>query len=150
MSHLRVMAEQLPDIGEEGVIIMEDDVVPTANASRIFEIIRQARLEAPHIDMILLCQPVNGFGKWQASSLLWMPKDEPFPYGNTMVWYGPGAVADYLDEMGGFTRPADHRQTFCRAGRVGVLKVPAAFHSGADTFVGNEFRGPASQRTFRA
>lgn len=150
MSHLGVMTEHLPELGEEGIIIMEDDIIPSVNASRIFEVIRQARLEAPHIDMILLCQPVNTFGKWQASSLLWMPKEDSFPYGNTMVWYGPGAVADYLDEMGGFTRPADHRQAFCRVGRVGVLKSPAALHRGADTFVGNEYRGSSAQRTFRA
>ncbi len=148
MSHLGVMGDALPKIGEEGIIIMEDDIVPSDVATSVFEIIRQARRESPYVDMILLCKPVNDFSKARSSELLFVPTDEPFPYGTTMVWYGPRAIADFLEEMRDFDKPADHRHTFCCAGRVGVLKSPVAFHQGTDTFVGNEFRGNASQRNF--
>lgn len=148
LSHLAALTTYRNLIGKEGLIVMEDDVDPLPEAHSLLRIIQQARLEAPKVDMLLLCEPVNAYFIARETPTIRIASPHQYPYGCTMVWYSPKAIDDYFARMSSLDVPADYRAEFCHQGRVGILKHPVARHQGHDTYIGNQHRGTAAQRVF--
>lgn len=136
MSHLSALAAHGVTAGEEGVVIMEDDVKPVDGAEHLFQRILKVRAEAPEVDYILLCEPVNRYGISRKTIGLDIA-GSPAPFGMTMVWFSARGAGDFIQYKSGFQSPADHWQIMCRQERLAVLRRPVAIHIGGDTYVGN-------------
>ena len=147
MSHLEVLREWLPAIGNDGIIVLEDDIEPTPDASDLLGILHQAWKDAPQADFLMLSKPPNPYSIVQDKGSVQICGDG-YPFGAMMIWYGPKAVRDYLDHMSDFSAPADHWLPFCLQRRFGVVKRHCCTHRSTDTFIGNQFRGPSAHRTF--
>lgn len=148
MSRLEVLSLHLDSIGPEGIILMEDDALPAPDTPFIPGSISAARSEAPEAEFLLLFAPSNHHLTTRQGKHVAIAGD-PHPYGAYMVWFSKRGAERYLEEMGSHSAPADHWLPFCREGIVGIIKPPISVHDGRDTYIGNEFRGPAAHREFK-
>lgn len=136
MSHLGALATHAPAVGDEGIILMEDDIRPLDGAERLDAKLALARSQAPDVDAILLCRPVRAYGMIRQTALLDIAGAPP-PHGATMVWFSRRGADAYITEKGKFRSPADHWKFLCRQLRFGVMRRPVAMHLGLDSYIGN-------------
>ena len=142
-SHLGVMEMMLErGVGEEGVAILEDDVSPTERGSEIFNVVADARVYHPKLDILLLHTP---FGRrlWSISGRggIRYPsrKINIGCTGTQLIWYSERGMRDYIKSFSNFMQTADAFGNAypCNNGRLGNVVDPVGEHLGfEDTEIG--------------
>lgn len=131
----------------DGILVMEDDVLPSTGAGKWRSILKQAIAQAPFVDIVMMSKPVNPFSIAGETEQLWICGTSP-PYGTHMVWYSPTGSLDFVARRKCLNFQSDYWIDFCKEHRLAVLKVPLAIHEGKETYIGNKFRGAASHRKY--
>jgi len=123
MSHIAAAERLLEQCGQDGVLVMEDDVTPIVEPHVLWGRIHVAKAQAPAVDIILCCKPDNAFSVRRESADLLVPGDR-YPYGTTMLWMSREGAKDFIAHLNRFDAPADYWVDFCHERRLGVLRDP--------------------------
>lgn len=146
-SHLSLLRQCLATTDAPFAIVMEDDVVPIGAPRCIASEI--TRISSSNItpDVLLMFRPSNRYGMSGGDDPIGILAP-PFPWGTCMVAYSRHGMHKYIEAFSDFPSPADHWHILAAICRISILRNPIAKHIGTDTYVGNEHRGPGSQRNY--
>lgn len=134
----------------ESVVIIEDDMIPTFESYEQFNDIlshmqvefplsRAAMLHAEHPYMpYVFAEKRQHFGRISRAS-----------YGACVYYLHNDLYDSFLKDLLSYRAPADwHWKGYIDAKQLIAPTNPLAYHSGKDTYIGNEYRGKASYREY--
>lgn len=134
----------------ESVVIIEDDMIPTFESYEQFnDILSHMQIEFPqscaamlhkeHLYLpYILAEKKQHFGIVSRAS-----------YGACMYYLHCSAYDSFLEDLLSYRAPADwHWKRYIDAKQLVAPIIPLAYHSGKETYIGNEYRGKASYREY--